>query len=73
MRYTVIVEKGQESGYVAYCPALRGCVSQGATKRTAVANLKEAAEAYVEALIEDGIPVPQETGREILELEVAAR
>jgi predicted RNase H-like HicB family nuclease len=29
MRYTVILEDGRESGYVAICPALPGCVSQG--------------------------------------------
>jgi len=73
MRYTVIIEKGQESGYVAYCPALRGCVSQGRTKRQALKNIKEAIEAYVEALIEDGLPVPTEAGKEVVELEVAAK
>lgn len=56
MRYTVIVEKDRESGYVAYIPALKGCVSQGPTKKAAVANLREAAEAYVESLVEDHLP-----------------
>ena len=72
MKYTVIIEKGRESGYVAYAPALKGCVSQGRTKAQAQKNLKEAMEAYVEALIEDGIPLPTEAGRETVELEVAA-
>ena len=58
MKYTVILEKGQESGYVAYAPALRGCVSQGQTREEALANLKEAMQLYVETLLEDGIPVP---------------
>ncbi len=58
MKYTVIIEKGRESGFVAYAPALKGCVSQGATKKAALANIKEAMEVYVEALIEDGLPVP---------------
>jgi predicted RNase H-like HicB family nuclease len=59
MKYTVIIEKGQESGYVAYTPALKGCVSQGKTKVEALKNIQEAMEAYIEALIEDGIPVSQ--------------
>ncbi|HUV04433.1 MAG TPA: type II toxin-antitoxin system HicB family antitoxin [Armatimonadota bacterium] len=71
MRYTVIVERGRESGFVAYIPALRGCVSQGPTKEAAVANLKEAAEAYIEALVEDHLPVPAEVEVESVELEVA--
>ena len=57
MKYTVIVEKGRESGYVAYAPALKGCVSQGKTKEEALRNVKEAMEAYVEALLEDGLPM----------------
>jgi predicted RNase H-like HicB family nuclease len=73
MRYTVIVETGRESGYVAVCPALPGCVSQGRTKREALKNVKEAIEVYVEALLEDGLPVPTETGRELVEIEVSAR
>jgi predicted RNase H-like HicB family nuclease len=73
MKYTVIMEKGRESGYVAYAPALKGCVSQGKTKAEARKNLKEAMEAYIEALLEDGLPLPTEVGRETIELEVATR
>lgn len=73
MKYTVIIEQGRESGYVAYVPALRGCISQGKTRADVLKNIREAMEAYVEALIEDGIPVPREQGREMVELEVAAR
>ena len=57
MKYTVIIEKGRESGYVSYAPALKGCVSQGRTKAEAQRNLKEAMESYVQALVEDGIPI----------------
>lgn len=35
MKYTVIVEEGHESGYVAHVPALGGCVSQGETREEA--------------------------------------
>jgi len=72
MKYTVVLEKGRESGYVAFCPTLRGCVAQGTTRKEALKNLKEAMSDYIECLIEDGIPVPQEVGKEILELEVVA-
>ena len=73
MKYTVIIEEGRESGYVAYCPALKGCVSQGETKEEALKNIKEAMEAYIEALFEDGLPVPTEVGKDTVELEVAAK
>ncbi len=73
MKYTVIVEKGRESGYVVYAPALKGCVSQGKTREEALKNIKEAMETYVEALLEDGLPVPTEVGKDTVELEVAAK
>jgi len=71
MRYKVVIQPGRESGYVAYVPALKGCVSQGATRQEAFANLKEAARDYVECLIEDSLPVPPEVEVEEIELEVA--
>ncbi len=73
MKYTVIIERGHESGYVAYAPALKGCVSQGETREEALKNVKEAMEAYVEALLEDGLPLPTEVGKDTVELEVSAR
>ena len=70
MKYTVIIGMGRESGYVAHCPALRGCVSQGPEKGQALDNIKEAITAYVEALMEDGLPVPTEVGREMVDVEI---
>lgn len=73
MVYTVIVEKGRESGYIAYAPALKGCVSQGETREQVIKNIKEAMEIYIEALLEDGLPVSTEIGKDMVELEVAAK
>ena len=46
--------------WVAECPSLPGCVSQGETRQQAIANIKEAIIAYVDVLEEDGLPVPEE-------------
>jgi len=73
MTYTVLIARGNESGYVATVPALPGCVSQGRTKRDAIKNVKEAIEVYVEALLEDGVTVPVEAGKALVEVEVSAR
>ena len=70
MRYRAVIEPGRESGYVAYVPALKGCVSQGQTPEEAFANIREAAEAYVESRIEDNLPLPPEV--EVRELEIEA-
>jgi predicted RNase H-like HicB family nuclease len=45
---------------VAECPSLPGCVSQGESRAAAVANIREAIEAYILALKDDGLPVPEE-------------
>ncbi len=45
----VIIEK-DEHGYYAYCPALEGCQSQGATFDQVLKNIQEAAELYLETL-----------------------
>lgn len=73
MKYTIIIEKGRQSGFVAYCPALSGCVAQASTQRAALRNLKIAIRDYVECLIEDGLPVPSEVGKRFLDLEVSVR
>ena len=71
MKYTVIIEKGRESGYIAYCPTLKGCVSQGPTREAALANIEEAMTVYIECLVEDGFPVPTEESKEFVSLEVS--
>ena len=73
MTYSVLIQHGSESGYVATVPALPGCVSQGRTKRDAIKNIKEAIEVYIEALLEDGLPVPLEAGKELVKVEVSTR
>jgi predicted RNase H-like HicB family nuclease len=56
----VIIYPGEDSGWVAECPSLPGCISQGKTREEAIKNVKEAIEGYVSALEEDGLPVPEE-------------
>ncbi len=51
----------EEDGYwVAECPSLPGCISQGNTKEDALKNIKEAIFGYIKALEEDNIHVPEE-------------
>ncbi len=56
----VILYKGEDGYWVAECPSLPGCVSQGKTKEEAITNVKEAIRGYIAALKEDGLPVPKE-------------
>jgi predicted RNase H-like HicB family nuclease len=56
----VILYPGENDFWVAECPSLPGCVSQGDTKENAIRNIREAIEGYVLALEEDGLAVPPE-------------
>jgi len=53
-----IIYHGEDGYWVAECPSLPGCISQGTTKEEAIASIKEAIEGYVATLKEDGLPVP---------------
>lgn len=56
----VIIYPGEDQYWVAECPSLPGCISQGRSKEEAVINIKEAIESYVKALEEDKLPVPED-------------
>ncbi len=71
MGYTVILEREADGGYVVSVPALPGCVSQGDDREQAIANIREAIELYIEDCRAAGDPVPQEAGREFIEVEAA--
>jgi predicted RNase H-like HicB family nuclease len=62
MKLKAVIEPGEQSGYVVHLPALTGCWSQGATREEALANIREAAEGWLEAQqdkIEGGAPSQQ--------------
>ncbi|MBM4275293.1 MAG: type II toxin-antitoxin system HicB family antitoxin [Deltaproteobacteria bacterium] len=56
----VIIYPGEDGYWVAECPSLPGCISQGITKEEAITNIKEAIQGYVNALLKDGLPIPEE-------------
>ena len=69
MSYTVILEREADGGFVVSVPALPGCVSQGDSRQEALLNIREAIELYIEDCREAGDPVPEEAGREYIEVE----
>ena len=56
----VVIYPGEDSHWVAECPSLPGCVSQGKSRKESTQNIKEAIKAYIAALEEDKLPVPEE-------------
>ncbi|HEY6392931.1 MAG TPA: type II toxin-antitoxin system HicB family antitoxin [Bryobacteraceae bacterium] len=73
MRYTVILEREPDGGYVATIPALPGCITQGDSRDEVMENIREAADLYLEDCIASGDPVPAEAGIEYVELKTGTR
>ena len=57
-KYLVVIEKGPIS-YGAYAPDVPGCGTSGDTPEEALANIHEALELYLEAMLEAGAAPPQ--------------
>ena len=56
----VIVYPGEDGFWVAECPGLPGCVSQGENREQAIVNIREAVEGYIPSLRKDKMSVPPE-------------
>ena len=69
MKFVTTLHQDEDGVWVAECPAIPGCVSQGKTREEASRNLKEAMQACLDVRKEKGMPLTVET-REI-ELSVA--
>jgi predicted RNase H-like HicB family nuclease len=61
MKFTVTLERDEDGAWVAECPAIPGCVSQGSTKDEACLNIREAIVGCLEVRAERGIPLTIET------------
>ncbi len=69
-RFTIVIEQDEDGVYIASCPALQGCYSQGATYDEAVENLKDAIHLHIEARRELGEAVPIEVAIDRVEISV---
>jgi len=65
MNLKIVIEPGEDGYFVAHCPSLKSCWSQGKTRDEALKNIREAIDLYLE-------PSPEELSsngkREIVEL-----
>ena len=58
-KFLVYLEAAEEGGYIASCPQLPGCVTQGETVEEALAMVKDAIQGYIASLQKHGEPIPQ--------------
>jgi len=57
----IILYTDEDGYWIAECPSLPGCISQGETKEEAIENITDAIRAYIEALTLAGDPIPPDT------------
>jgi predicted RNase H-like HicB family nuclease len=68
VKFRVLIEQDEDGVYVAEIPALPGCISQGATRAEAMANIQEAGAAYLDSLKKHAEPVPPAIWEEVIEV-----
>ena len=70
MKFRVWIDQDEDGVFVAEVPALPGCITQGKTRREALANAQEAIALYLESLEAHGDPIPPPITEEIVEVEL---
>ncbi|HEV2299249.1 MAG TPA: type II toxin-antitoxin system HicB family antitoxin [Candidatus Acidoferrales bacterium] len=68
IRFRVLVSQDEDGIFVAECPNLPGCVSQGKTHAEALENIRDAIEGYLASLEKHGEPIPPPIQEEIVEI-----
>lgn len=70
MKFRVVIEIDEDGVYVAQCPSLPGCISQGKNRKEALENIKDAIKGYIESLRKHGEPVPPGIEEELVDVNV---
>jgi predicted RNase H-like HicB family nuclease len=59
-RFTVVIERDEDGRYLAICPALQGCYSEGETEDEAKELIEDAIRLHIEARLARGEPIYEE-------------
>jgi predicted RNase H-like HicB family nuclease len=57
MKFTITITRDEDGMYIAECPSIPGCVSQGKTEQEAERNIQEAIKECLEVRAEQGMPL----------------
>lgn len=70
MKYRIVIGQDEDGIFIAECPSLPGCISQGKTRREALQNIQDAIKGYLESLKKHNEPVPPSIEEEIVEVAI---
>ena len=68
MKYRILIEQDEDGVFVAECPSLPGCISEGKTRNEALLNIKDAIKGYIESLKKHKEAVPLAINEELVEI-----
>ena len=71
MKFNVTLDRDEDGVWIAECPSIPGCVSQGNTREEALENVKEAIQLCLEVRSEKGLPRPSKRGKLRLSFDAA--
>ena len=57
MEFIITLSRDEDGMYIAECPAIPGCISQGKTEAEAQANIRDAIKQCLEVRAEQGMPL----------------
>ncbi|HTB31709.1 MAG TPA: type II toxin-antitoxin system HicB family antitoxin [Bacteroidia bacterium] len=67
---TVVIEQDEEGKFLAICPALQGCYTEGETVEEALTLIKDAMKLHIEDRLENNEPIYEEVKTEKLSIAV---
>jgi predicted RNase H-like HicB family nuclease len=70
MKYRILIEEDEDGIFVAECPSLPGCVSQGNSRNEALINIQDAIKGYLISLEKHNEPVPPSILEEVVEVNI---
>jgi predicted RNase H-like HicB family nuclease len=68
--FTVVLERDEDGRYVAVCPSLQGCYTEGETEAEAMELIRDAIRLHIEARRERGEPICEEVKTSTIRVEV---
>jgi predicted RNase H-like HicB family nuclease len=69
-QFTVVIERDEDGRFVAICPALPGCYTEGETRAEAEELIQDAIRLHIEDRLSRGEPIGQEIGTSQVRVEV---
>ena len=60
--FTIVIEQDEDGRFLAICPALQGCYTEGETEEEARELIEDAVRLHVQDRLASGEPIYQEVG-----------